>query len=105
MHGHYVPKISYTLIQTMYRIAKKHKVRMTTMADILIEEGLKNGDDAITLALAERKTRKKKAREEAIAQARLYDQGFEMFALWKHLYPGLRSPLSSSSLEQYPDRD
>jgi hypothetical protein len=102
MHGHYVPKISYALIQAMYRVAKTYKVRMTTIADILIEEGLKNAE--ITLALAARKARKKNTREEAIAKARLHDQGFETFALWKNLYPGLRAPLSGSPLEQYPDR-
>lgn len=94
MHGHYVPKVSYELIQAMYRVAKAHKVRMTTIADILIMEGLGNGNNAIALALEARKARKKKARQEAITQARLYDQGFETFALWKNLYPGLRAPLS-----------
>ena len=59
MHGHYVPKISYELIQAMYRVAKTHKVRMTTIADILIAEGLKNAD--IALALEARKARKEKS--------------------------------------------
>jgi hypothetical protein len=98
--GHYVPKVSYPLIQAIYRIAQTHKVRMTTIIDILILEGLNHAD--IALALAERKDRKKKAREAAIAQARLSDEGFETFALWKSLYPGLRAPLPGPSLEQYP---
>ena len=57
MHGHYVPKISYDLIQEMYRKAKEHGIRMTTLADILIKEGLKNAD--IALALESRPERKK----------------------------------------------
>jgi hypothetical protein len=99
--GHYVPTVSYALIQAIYRIAKVHRVRMTTIIDILILEGLNHAD--IALALAERRERKKKAKEETITQARLSDQGFETFALWKSLYPGLWAPLSSPPLEQYPD--
>ena len=102
MHGHYVPKISYELIQAMYRVAKTHKVRMTTIADILIVEGLKNAD--IALALEARRLAKKKAKEDAMAQARLDDEGFDTLALWKNLYPGLRTPLSGPSLEQYHGR-
>lgn len=101
MHGHYVPKISYALIQAMYRVAKAHKVRMTTIADILIAEGLKNAD--IALALEARRLAKKKASEDAIAQARLNDEGFDTFALWKNLYPGLRSSVSGPPPIQYND--
>ncbi|MBI4766607.1 MAG: hypothetical protein HY787_18735 [Deltaproteobacteria bacterium] len=57
IHGHYVPKISYELIQEMYRKAKEHQIRMTTLVDILIREGLKNGN--IALALETRPERKK----------------------------------------------
>jgi hypothetical protein len=99
--GHYVPQVSYELVQVIYRIAKAHRVRMTTIIDILIREGLNHAD--IALALAERKDRKKKARAKAIAQARQSDEGFETFALWKSLYPGLRAPLPSPPLEQHPD--
>jgi hypothetical protein len=89
MHGHYVPKISYELIQAMYRKAKEHRIRMTTLVDILIMEGLKSGD--IALALEARRLAKKKAKEEALAQARLNDEGFDELARWKNLYPGLRA--------------
>jgi hypothetical protein len=99
--GHYVPTVSYALIQAIYRIAKAHRVRMTTIIDILILEGLNHAD--IALALAQRKICKKKSRKEAINQDRLSDQGFETFALWKSLYPGLRAPVSGSPVEQYPD--
>jgi len=97
MHGHYVPRISYDLIQAMYRKAKEHRIRMTTLVDILIGEGLKSGD--IALALEARRLAKKKAKRVALAQARLDDEGFDTLTCWKNIYPGLRTPFPGSFLQ------
>ena len=75
IHGHYVPKISYELIQEMYRKARAHGIRMTTLADILIREGLSHGDEAIALAL-EGRPEKRKVKT---AFKRHYDQAIAGF--------------------------
>jgi hypothetical protein len=55
--GTYSPKISEDLIPALYQKAAMYGIRMTTLTNILIEEGLKNAD--ITLALESRPERKK----------------------------------------------
>jgi hypothetical protein len=47
--GTYSPKISEELIPELYQKAQRYGIRMTTLADILIREGLKNADIALAL--------------------------------------------------------
>lgn len=71
--GTYSPKISEDLIPALYQKAAMYGIRMTTLTNILIEEGLKNGNIAAAL---ESRPEKKKVKN---AFKRSYDQAFARF--------------------------